>query len=72
MWGGGSSEAAMGGGAQRPVWRVYGPKKSAVRSARARTGAQNPLVNKKNLMYSYRIVYLWKCLTSKRKKMAVD
>ena len=29
-------------------------------------------INNKNLMYRYRIVYLWKCLTSKRKKMAVD
>ncbi len=46
----GSSEAAMGGGgAQRPVWRAYGPKKTGARSARARsararTRGQNPLV----------------------------
>jgi hypothetical protein len=41
----GSSEAAMGGGgAQRPVWRANGPKKTGARSARARTRGQNPLV----------------------------
>jgi hypothetical protein len=41
----GSSEAAMGrGGAQRPVWRVNGPKMTGARSARAHTCGQNPLV----------------------------
>ncbi len=39
----GSSEAAMGGRAA-PVWRVYEPKKTGARSARARTRGQNPLV----------------------------
>ncbi len=32
---GGCSEAAMGGGAQRPVWLVNEPKKTGARSARA-------------------------------------
>jgi hypothetical protein len=41
----GSSEAAMGGGAQRP-FGVYEPKKTGARSARARTRGQNPLVIK--------------------------
>jgi hypothetical protein len=40
----GSSEAAMGGGAQRPVGRGNEPKKTGARSARARTRGQNPLV----------------------------
>jgi hypothetical protein len=40
-----SSEAAMGGGAQRPVWRGNEPKKTGARSARARTRGQNPLVS---------------------------
>jgi hypothetical protein len=34
-----------GGGAQRPVLRVNKPKKMGARSARARTGGQNPLVD---------------------------
>ncbi len=36
------------GGAQRPVWRVYEPKKTGARSARARTRGQNPLVGQIN------------------------
>ncbi len=40
----GSSEAAMGGGTQRPVGRGNEPKKTGARSARARTRGQNPLV----------------------------
>ncbi len=32
------------GGAQRPVWRVNETKTTGVRSARARTRGQNPLV----------------------------
>jgi hypothetical protein len=36
-----------GGGAQRPVWHVTEPKKTAARSARARTRGQNPLVDNK-------------------------
>ncbi len=43
---GGSSKAAMGGGAQRPVGRGNKPKKTGARSARARTRGQNPLVQK--------------------------
>ena len=39
-----SSEAAMGGGAQRPVLCVNDHKKTGARSARARTRGQNPLV----------------------------
>ncbi len=31
-------------GVQRPVWRGNAPKKTGVRSARARTRGQNPLV----------------------------
>jgi hypothetical protein len=38
--GGGCSEVAMPGGAQRPVWRVNEPKKTGARSARARTRPQ--------------------------------
>ncbi len=38
------SEAAMGGGAQRPFGRGKEPKKTGARSARARTRGQNPLV----------------------------
>jgi hypothetical protein len=32
------------GGRAAPVWRVYVPKKTGARSARARTRGQNPLV----------------------------
>ncbi len=38
------SEAAMGGGAQRPVWHGNAPKKTGACSARARTRGKNPLV----------------------------
>jgi hypothetical protein len=41
---GGISEAAMGGGAQRPFWRVNGPGKMGVRGARPGTRGQNPLI----------------------------
>jgi hypothetical protein len=41
---GGAAKLRWAGGAQRPVWRVYEPKKSGERSARARTRGQNPLV----------------------------
>jgi hypothetical protein len=41
---GGSSVAALGGGAQRPVGRGNEPKKTGARSARARTRGLNPLV----------------------------
>jgi hypothetical protein len=40
-----SSDRRGGGGAQRPVGRGNEPKKTGVRSARARTRGQNPLVN---------------------------
>ncbi len=39
-----SSEAGMGGGAQRPVWRDNEPKRTGARSARPRTRGLNPLV----------------------------
>jgi hypothetical protein len=45
---GGAAKLRWGGGAQRPVLRVYDPKKTGARSARARTRGQNPLVLKKN------------------------
>jgi hypothetical protein len=32
------------GGRAAPVWRVYEPKKTGARSARARTRGKNPLV----------------------------
>ena len=38
------------GGARTPVWRVYEPKKTGARSARARTRGQNPLVDN-NIIY---------------------
>ena len=41
---GGCSEAAMGRGAQRPVWGGNELKKTGARSAWARTRGQNPLV----------------------------
>jgi hypothetical protein len=41
---GGAAKLRWAGGAQRPVWRVFEPKKSVARSARARTSGQNPLV----------------------------
>jgi hypothetical protein len=41
---GGSSEAAIKGGAQRPVWSGNESKKTGARSARARTRGKNPLV----------------------------
>jgi hypothetical protein len=37
------------GGAQRPVWRANEFKKTDVRSARARTRGQNPLVLDKKI-----------------------
>ncbi len=42
----GSSEAAMGRGAQRPVGHGNEPRKTGERSARTRTRGQNPLVFK--------------------------
>jgi hypothetical protein len=41
------------GGAQRPVGRGKEPKKTGARSARARTGGQNPLVGKEKHFVSF-------------------
>jgi hypothetical protein len=41
----GEQRSCEGGGRAAPVWRVYEPKKTGARSARARTRGQNPLVN---------------------------
>jgi hypothetical protein len=38
------------GGRAAPVWRVYEPKKTVARSARARTLGQNPLVTNKEII----------------------
>jgi hypothetical protein len=43
----------LGGGGAAPVWRVYEPKKTGARSARARTRGQNQLVEN-NIVYSRR------------------
>jgi hypothetical protein len=45
-----------GGGAQRPVWHVYKPKKTGAHSARARTRGQNPLVIYRGLHGFFKLV----------------
>ncbi len=45
---GGAAKLRRGGRAA-PVWRVYEPKKTGARSARARTRGQNPLVLQNSL-----------------------
>jgi hypothetical protein len=41
----------VGGGAQRPVWRVKEPKKTGARSSRARSAAKTHYLGKKMLIY---------------------
>jgi hypothetical protein len=45
----GASKLRWAGGAQRPVGRVNEPNKTGMRSARARTRGQNPLVNHRSI-----------------------
>ncbi len=62
----GAAKLRLAGGAQRLVWRVNEPKKTAMRSARARTSGKNPLVVSERLLLRYEQIVLLRHFNSLR------
>jgi hypothetical protein len=62
----GAAKLRLAGGAQRLVWRVNEPKKTAMRSARARTSGQTPLVVSERLRLRYEQIILLRHFNSLR------
>jgi hypothetical protein len=54
----GAAKLCLARGAQRLVWRVDEPKKTAMRSARARTSVLTPLVVSERLLLRYEQIIL--------------
>ena len=62
----GAAKLLLARGAQRLVWRVNEPKKTAMRSARARISGQTPLVVSERLLLRYEQIILLRHFNSLR------